>query len=530
MTEFKDLGLSSEALRAVERLGYVEPTPVQEEAIPKILAGSDIIAAASTGTGKTAAFLLPCADKTSKAKKGPRAPRILVITPTRELAEQIARISFKVSRACGLFTTVVYGGKPYAPQISELRRGTDILIATPGRLCDLMDRGVVDLSGIEILILDEADRMLDMGFLPDVKRIVSDIPDNRQTLLFSATIDASIKNNLSDLLHDPETIQIAQRGETSKIVDQYILPVSQKDKPELLKCLLDEKGHERVIVFARTKSRVEEVASALSSAGFAVDSIHSDKTQGQRRRALNNFRKGNCGVIVATDVLARGIDIPEVDYVVNYDLPDMSEDYIHRIGRTGRAGHHGFAVSFVSSNSLKLLDAIERLVGKQIPVFRMDSFDLDMSILKRHGGQAASSKEPRKGRPKKKKQKAAQYNYEGWGDKRTGAKRKRTSASPANPEGAGQAKPRRKPGKGSGTASRKKGSENPTRDDRTRGNGKDASRRRASGKGGPSKGRSSRSQMRRQGARPSSDGRRKGNSNARNGNPKGRYKGSGRKR
>lgn len=432
MSSFERLGLNKGALDAVRRLGYENPTPVQEQAIPVILGGRDVIAAASTGTGKTAAFLLPTVSGLKKLKRGPRGPRILVVTPTRELAEQIAFVSYKVAKACGQYTTVLYGGKPYGPQIRELRAGTDVLIATPGRLCDLMQRGVVNLSSIEVLVLDEADRMLDMGFLPDVKKIVEQIPDDRQTLLFSATIDKSVRNNLSGLLKDPEVIQIAQRGETSKIVDQYLLPVSQKEKPELLKCLLEEKGHDKVIVFARTKARAEGVAEMLKDAGYKVVCIHSDRTQGQRREALNSFRKGKAGIIVATDVLARGIDIPSIDYVVNYDLPDMAEDYIHRIGRTGRAGHEGFAVSFVSGNSLKSLDAIERLLNKEIPVMRMDSYDIDMSILGKKSRKGNAK--PKKGQAKGKK-KSAEYNYEGWGDLRNSKPKKSSKKRGSKTEG-----------------------------------------------------------------------------------------------
>lgn len=426
MASFDTLGLAKSALDAVKRLGYENPTPVQEQAIPVILEGRDVIAAASTGTGKTAAFLLPSISSLKKLKRGPRSPRILVVTPTRELAEQIAYVSYKIAKACGQYTTVLYGGKPYGPQIRELRAGTDVLIATPGRLCDLIDRRVANLSSIEVLVLDEADRMLDMGFLPDVKKIVDLIPDDRQTLLFSATIDKGVKNNLAGLLQDPEMIQIAQRGETSKIVDQYLIPVSQKEKPELLKCLLDEKGHDKVIVFARTKARAEGVAQMLADADYKVECIHSDRTQGQRKNALSNFRKGKSGIIVATDVLARGIDIPAVDYVVNYDLPDMAEDYIHRIGRTGRAGQEGFAVSFVSGNSLKTLKAIEGLLNKEIPVMRVDSYDIDMSIL---GTKSRSGKPKSKRTAQKGKKRAADYNYEGWADLRNAKPKKKKSSS-----------------------------------------------------------------------------------------------------
>ncbi len=437
MSQFSSLGLSKDALEAIDRLGYSEPTPVQEKAIPAILEGKDVIAAASTGTGKTAAFLLPTISSLSKVKKGRRSPRILVITPTRELAQQISAISFKIAKACHQYTTVVYGGSPYSKQIRELKEGTDILIATPGRLVDLLSRKSVNLSHIEVLILDEADRMLDMGFLPDVTKIVDLIPQERQTLLFSATIDASIKNNLGSLLHDPEIIQIAQRGETAKDVAQFIVPVASKEKPDLLKALLDEKGHDKVIIFARTKARAEDVCTMLNDADFEAVSIHSNKTQGQRREALQAFRKGKVGIIVATDVLARGIDVPSVDYVVNYDLPDMAEDYIHRIGRTGRAGMRGFAVSFVSPNSIKPLEAIEALLGKTIQTMDLESFDVDRTLLKRRaktqhrastkGSSKHSGKKANTGSASQKgaaaKKRSANYNYTGWSDLRKGKKK-----------------------------------------------------------------------------------------------------------
>ncbi len=436
MRSFEELGLSKRALDAVGRLGYETPTPVQQMAIPLVLEGRDVIAAASTGTGKTAAFLLPVLDKMPKRVKGRTAPRALVITPTRELAEQIAYNSTRIARTCGLYSTVVFGGKPYAPQIRELRRGTDILIATPGRLNDLIERGVADLSGVEVLVLDEADRMLDMGFLPAVRSIVAKVPQARQTLLFSATIDESIQKNLADLLTDPEIVQIAQKGETAKIVEQFILPVSNNQKLELLKCLLDEKGHDRVIVFARTRHRAEDVARDLKRAGFHAVCIHSDKTQGQRKQALQSFRTGDAGVIVATDVLARGIDIPEVDYVVNYDLPDMPEDYIHRIGRTGRAGNAGFAVSFVAQKQLDRLVAIEALIGRSLPVMRIDSFDVDMAQLnkpsrrekakEREGASKKGAKSAaRAKRYREKKQEKRDYDYTGYGDLRKGAKKRK---------------------------------------------------------------------------------------------------------
>ncbi len=428
---FESLGLSKKALDAVKKLGYKEPTPIQKIAIPEALKGTDIIAAAETGTGKTAAFLLPLLDKLQPSKKAGRAARILVISPTRELAEQIAKVSYCASKSCKLFTTCLFGGQAYGPQIKSLKRGCDVLVATPGRLCDLMEKEVVDLSKVESFVLDEADRMLDMGFLPDAKKIVAALPEKRQTLLFSATIDDGIKKNFTNLLKDPKTIQTVSRGQASKQVDQYILPVAQKEKPELLKCLLDEKGHSKVIVFVRTKSRVDGVAGMLKKAGFDVAYIHSNRTQGQRKAALSDFKKGRAGILVATDVLARGIDIPSVEYVVNYDLPDMAEDYIHRIGRTGRAGKIGFAVSFVSHNSLKTLNAIERLLGKEIPVMRISSYDLDMQILKAQtrNGHPKARKAAAHGKGANKAASKASYNYEGWGDIRANKKPKSKSKS-----------------------------------------------------------------------------------------------------
>ena len=388
MTKFADLGLSKNALAAVEKLGYENPTPVQEQAIPLVLEGRDVIAAASTGTGKTAAVLLPVLSTLPRVKGRNRAPRMLVVSPTRELAQQIARTCMQISRKTGHFTTTVFGGTPYGPQIKELRGGTDVLIATPGRLKDLMKRGVVNLSCVEVLVLDEADRMLDMGFLPDVTTIVDATPECRQTLLFSATIDQSIQKNLGSLLNDPAMVEIARNGETAKTVEQFMMPIKNFNKPELLEAVLREKGSERVIVFARTKNRTEDCAEALCDAGFRAESIHSDKSQGARRRALDNFRRGKTSILVATDVLARGIDVPDVDHVINFDLPDMPEDYVHRIGRTGRAGEKGYAISFVTRETSRTLKDIERLIGKDIPFMELETYELDPSLLKQKKGGA----------------------------------------------------------------------------------------------------------------------------------------------
>lgn len=374
MENFASLGLSDNALDAVVRLGYDEPTPVQEQAIPIVLTGRDLIAAASTGTGKTAAFLLPVLSRMPRDRSHNRPPRLLVVSPTRELAQQIAFTAMKIARCTGQFVTTVFGGAPYGPQIKEIRRGTDVLIATPGRLNDLMKREVVDLSGVQTLVLDEADRMLDMGFLPDVTTIVEATPDERQTLLFSATIDESIQKNLGNLLKNPAVVEIAHKGETAKTVDQYMMPIKQDKKPELLRAVLEEKGHERVIVFARTRNRAEDFAKALNDDGYQAESIHSDKSVGARRRALDKFRRGKANILVATDVLARGIDVPSVDYVINLDLPDCPEDYVHRIGRTGRAGESGVAFTFLAPDEVGPLREIEYFTKQLVPVWEPVDF------------------------------------------------------------------------------------------------------------------------------------------------------------
>lgn len=437
MQNFTELGLSESALIAVKQLGYESPTPVQEQSIPLILEGRDLIAAASTGTGKTAAFLLPTLGALPRVKRGKRAPRVLVVSPTRELAQQIARTCMKISRKTGHFVTTVFGGTAYGPQIDEIRRGTDILIATPGRLKDLMKKDVVDLSCIQVLVLDEADRMLDMGFLPDVTTIVEATPKCRQTLLFSATIDESIQKNLGNLLKDPAIVEIARNGETAKTVEQYAMPILNFKKQELLQAVLEEKGHERIIVFARTKSRTEECAQELRNAGYKAESIHSDKSQGQRRRALNNFRRGRASILVATDVLARGIDVPEVDYVINFDLPDMPEDYVHRIGRTGRAGETGFAISFVTRQSYRLLQDIEKLIGRKIPFMELETYQLDPSVIEpkrasRNGSKRAkdghrSARGERKHTPKNRNHSSSQSEDK----RRTGRKNSSKNSSNA---------------------------------------------------------------------------------------------------
>ena len=369
MTHFDDLGLSGQALQAVAQLGYSTPTPVQEQAIPKVLEGRDLIAAAKTGTGKTAAFSLPTMDKLGHAK-GNKGPLMLVVTPTRELAEQIGEVCGTIAKNTHHRILTVVGGVSYNPQIQALNRGVDVLIATPGRLVDLMDQGAAHLSSVEVLVLDEADRMLDMGFWPAMRKIIGATPQNRQTLLFSATIDRTIMNTAGKLLHNPAMVEIDHKGETADTVEQYVMHVQQAVKPELLKGLMKERGHRRVIVFCRTRSRADATCRRLKKVGYSVEAIHSSRSQNQRRRARENFANGT------TDVLARGIDVEEVEYVVNYDLPTQPEDYVHRIGRTGRAGATGFAVSFVSPETADALRDSQKLLKRTIPELELQNFDM----------------------------------------------------------------------------------------------------------------------------------------------------------
>ena len=376
MTTFADLGLSDSVLAAVDKLGYTEPTPVQAQSIPLALEGRDMIAAAKTGTGKTAAFSLPSLDRLQRADRK-KAPAMLVITPTRELAMQIQEVCGVIAKSRGLRVANVVGGVKIEPQIDRLARGVDVLIATPGRLIDLMNQKAVDLSQVQILVLDEADRMLDMGFLPSVRRIVEATPATRQTLLFSATIDKSVLSQVDAMLNDPAIVQIAAKGETADTVDQYIARVPHTLKPDLLAALLKERGAKRVIVFARTRHRADAACRKLKRAGYHAEAIHSDRSQNQRKRALDNFAAGATDILVATDVLARGIDVDEVSYVVNYDVPVQAEDYVHRIGRTGRAGAEGFAVTFVAPENKDELAAIEKLIKRPIPEIEVPGFNLE---------------------------------------------------------------------------------------------------------------------------------------------------------
>ncbi len=374
---FETLGLKAELLDAVRSEGYTSPTPIQAKAIPAILDGRDVFGRAQTGTGKTAAFTLPMLELLSRNgqghKKG-RRPRALVLTPTRELALQVGESIDTYGANLRLRSTVVYGGVGIVPQISALRRGVDILVATPGRLLDHAGRPTVDLSGVEILVLDEADRMLDMGFIHDIKRIIGFLPQKRQNLLFSATCTDGVRELSDRLLNRPELIEVAGRNTAAELVSQVIHPVGRTRKRELLSRIVKEGGWKRALVFTRTKHGANRLARQLHSDGVSATAIHGDKSQAARTRALSDFKKGRVRVLVATDIAARGLDIDRLPHVVNFDLPYVPEDYIHRIGRTGRAGASGRAVSLVSPDERQQLRGIERLLGRRIEVEEIPGF------------------------------------------------------------------------------------------------------------------------------------------------------------
>lgn len=380
---FADLGLSEEVLSAVADMGYTAPTPVQAASIPHALDGEDVLAAAQTGTGKTAAFLLPTMNNLPhvprsrvRGRVAAQGPLMLVITPTRELAQQIEEVCRAIARRTGHTSVTVVGGVSYNPQRDKLKRGCDILIATPGRLQDLIDQGACSLDQVQVLVLDEADRMLDMGFLPAVRRIVSYTRDDRQTLLFSATLDEQAVGSITDLVTDPARVEIAPVTSTADTVEQYVLPVSLESKNALLADVLKREGSNRVIVFCRTKHRADACSRRLARAGITCAAIHGDRSQAQRERALKAFRSGECDVLVATDVLARGIDISDVRYVVNFDVPEDPVDYIHRIGRTGRAGEEGWSLTFVTVDDVDGFYDIEALMGKTAEIFDADGLEL----------------------------------------------------------------------------------------------------------------------------------------------------------
>lgn len=404
---FAELGLNEQILAGVATLGFSAPTPVQAAAIPAVLAGKDVVASAQTGTGKTAAFMLPTlqriagekhggAEKSDSKERNAAAgrnakrntkrdayPRALIITPTRELAAQIDAVAKSVCASTGQQAVIVTGGARYKHQITALQKGCDVLVATPGRLIDLLDKKHTSLENIQILVLDEADRMLDMGFWPSVHRIMEQLPKAHQTLLFSATLPASITSTIDALLKDPERIEIARTGQTAATIEQHLCSVTQGQKPQLLKALIDsfDPAPERVLVFCRTKSRVDSIYKNLKAAGLKVDVMHADRPQKARARALERFRSGAIQVLVATDVMSRGIDIQGIDAVINFDVPLDPEDYVHRIGRTGRAGAAGQAFTFMGPDEVTPLREIEYFTKALIPAWDLPGFSYDVGRI-----------------------------------------------------------------------------------------------------------------------------------------------------
>jgi len=377
---FSKLGLSAELLRAVAEQGYTQPTPVQSQAIPPILEGRDMLAGAQTGTGKTAGFTLPLLQRLSAAPQAKHSLRALILTPTRELAAQVAESVKTYGKYLPLKSTVVFGGVGINPQIDKLRRGVDILVATPGRLLDHVGQKTVDLSKVEILVLDEADRMLDMGFMPDIKRILALLPQARQNLLFSATYSDEIRQLADKLLKSPVYIDVARRNTPAELVGQVVHKVDRERKRELLSHLIRTQDWRQVLVFTRTKHGANRLAEQLGKDGVSAAAIHGNKSQGARTRALADFKAGNVRVLVATDIAARGLDIDQLPHVVNFELPNVAEDYVHRIGRTGRAGASGEAVSLVCVDELQLLSGIERLIKRDLPVVEVAGFSFDPSV------------------------------------------------------------------------------------------------------------------------------------------------------
>lgn len=375
---FDDLQLDNPLLRAVKSEGYTSPTPIQEKAIPHVLADRDVIGCAQTGTGKTAAFALPILQNLG-TKSHTRYIRVLVLSPTRELAAQIGENFKTYGRHTPLKQTVIFGGVGQHPQVQAIKNGVDILVATPGRLLDLMNQGIVKLNRVEIFVLDEADQMLDMGFIHDMKRIIKQLPKKRQTLLFSATMPKAIQDLADELLIDPVRVEVNPQSSTVEKIEQSIFLVESDNKRNLLKHLLKNPALERVLVFMRTKHRANNIAKQLSRGTLKAEAIHGNKSQTARTRALKNFKDGRTRVLVATDIAARGLDIDEVTHVVNFDVPNIPESYVHRIGRTARAEASGIAYSFVSVEERAYLKDIEKLIGERISIVEEHPFVSDVA-------------------------------------------------------------------------------------------------------------------------------------------------------
>ena len=382
---FTDLKLIEPILRALNEEGYTQPTPIQEQAIPFILNGRDLLGCAQTGTGKTAAFAIPMLQLLTKPyaqKPGQKNIRALILTPTRELAIQIEESFNAYGRHLRLKNQVIFGGVSQVPQTQALQRGTDILVATPGRLLDLMSQGYINLKDVEIFVLDEADRMLDMGFVHDVKKVITKLPQKRQTLFFSATMPAEIQSLANAILSNPEKVEVTPVSSTAETINQSLFFVDKNNKKSLLAHLLQDSNIKSALVFTRTKHGADKVVKDLVRIGIKTEAIHGNKSQNARQRALSNFKDGTTRVLIATDIAARGIDVDELTHVINYELPNIPETYVHRIGRTGRAGLSGVAFSFCEQEELPYLKDIQKLIGKSVPVDMEHPYHIELHLQK----------------------------------------------------------------------------------------------------------------------------------------------------
>ena len=408
---FNQLGLTAELLRAVEQQGYAEATPIQQQVIPLILDGRDVLAGAQTGTGKTAGFTLPLLQHLQTSPNNRRSIRALILTPTRELAAQIGESVRDYGSRLPFRAAVIFGGVSINTQIAKLRKGVDVVVATPGRLLDHMQQGTIDLSKIEILVLDEADRMLDMGFIRDIRKVLKALPEDRQNLLFSATFSDDIRKLAAGMLNEPAEVQVAPRNTTAERITQIVYPVDKRRKRELMSHLIGRENWRQVLVFTRTKHGANRLAGQLTDDGLNAVAIHGNKSQGARTRALRDFKAGTVRVLVATDIAARGLDIERLPHVVNYELPHVPEDYVHRIGRTARAGQEGSAVSLVCIDEQKLLFGIEKLLKRKIDRRILPGYEVDPRIkaepvqagrsARPAGGRDGAGKKRRGGPPKK---------------------------------------------------------------------------------------------------------------------------------
>ena len=380
---FNSLGLSDALLKAISKKGYTTPSPIQQKAIPPILEGKDVLASAQTGTGKTAGFTLPILQILSQGQQLRQRPiRALILTPTRELAAQILANIKEYSEFLDLKSTVIFGGVNQNPQVTQLRQGVDILVATPGRLIDLQNQGLISLAKVEILVLDEADRMLDMGFVRDIERIIKVLPTKRQNLMFSATFSTDIKKLAMGILNNPVHVEATPENTTVDAITQIVYPVAKEKKTELIIKLITEGNWKQILVFTRTKQGANKLTESMISSGIKAAAIHGNKGQGARTKALAGFKDGSLTALVATDIAARGLDIPLLPHVVNFELPNIPEDYVHRIGRTGRAGANGEAISLFSPDETVFLRDIEKLVGLKLPVQNIKGFEPDPNASK----------------------------------------------------------------------------------------------------------------------------------------------------